>query len=726
MVTLKTRVLLISLVLLLLVGLVALVPATASPPAAGPTPIAPPIEVVVEAGPRAVGYVDSRDTLLNYLGRPIYAGIDSRPQTPRVFHGILQFDLPQLPEQAEIISAQVELKGLTARYLDAQASGTWTLKLLDSAVDANWAGLGYWHIHHAAAEPVGAAHPQPAIGPGVTNEFHFSSTQFDKLLDRMATTRKISFRLDGDAYFPRVRAIFAWDPKAPPILRIKYVMSLTITILDTNDFHGALDTSRTISGRRAGTAAYLAGYFNIVRQENPGGVLLVDAGDTMQGTLISNYFKGASTIDVFNTIGYDVGTVGNHEFDWGVDILKERLQQANYPIVVSNIYLKSNGQRPDWATPYVIETVKGVKIGVLGLGYPDTPTVVTPAFVAHLNFTSGVSETLELVPQMRAEGATITVVDFHQGGFAPDYGDIAKFAKALPPGFVNLIISGHTHSLIATTINGMPVVQAFSSGTAFGRTDFTVSGKDGRVLSYTGPEVTTTYQTEADGSPAKYHGVQVVPDPAVAAVVKTYADQVQVFRNTVVGQTDVALTRNYRCESNIGDVIADAFRAYTGTTGINFAFTNSGGIRQDIPAGSITYGQAFDTMPFGNTLYTIDLTGAQVKEALEQGVTGKHGVVQVSGLRFTFNYDLPMYSRVVGDVIDTSTGQPIDPAATYRVVVNSFMASGGDEYTVLPQGKNVTNTYVIDLDQFLIWLKTHSPITQQVEGRMTCLGTPPP
>ncbi len=514
----------------------------------------------------------------------------------------------------------------------------------------------------------------------------------------------------------------------------------TITVVSTNDFHGALVGSAHSwsHGDVVGGADWLAGYLNIVREEDIYGLLYLDAGDMMQGTLISNYFYGASTIDVFNHMGLAAMTIGNHEFDWGQEVLAERVQQAHFPFLAANIFYdyEDPPTRPDWATPYIIKQVKDVNVGIIGVANPETPFITNPVNVDNLAFTDPVQAVNDALPEAEAEGATMIVVDAHLGGFYNKdtesvEGEIADLACGLDPDKVDLIISGHTHSRIDDVICGIPVVQSYSSGTAFSRVDFTVDLRTGEAVSYNmNYSPTDVYQTWY-GKRATYKRwdtgkrVKVVPDPEVQAIVEYYEAQIAAIKNEVIGETTAPITRDYRHESAMGDWVTDIMRAYD--SNIDFAFTNSGGLRADIDAGPITFGEVFEAQPFDNTLVVVELDGNEVRQVLEEGITGAHGVVQVSGLQFTFDYDAPVGSRIVDDVIDLSTGLALDSSATYQVAVNDFMANGGDEYFTLADNPQV-NTYIIVRDLVVDWVKANSPFTPPdpaTEQRITALGTPP-
>lgn len=520
--------------------------------------------------------------------------------------------------------------------------------------------------------------------------------------------------------------------------------SRKITVVSTNDFHGALigSVQSWSHGDMVGGAAWLAGYLNVVKEENSEGFLFLDAGDMMQGTLISNYFQGSSTVDIFNTMGLGAMALGNHEFDWGQDLLQERERQAKFPFLAANIVYREEtlpgkhkgcrkNRRPSYIKPFKIKEVNDIRVGIIGIANPETPTITNPANVADLEFTDPVQAVNDVLPKIEKE-ADLVVVVAHIGGFWPDFEEgIKDFACGLDPERVHLIVSGHTHSRIDDVICGIPVVQAYSGGTAFSRIDFDVDEETGEVLDYTmNSAPTTTYQTYY-GNPASYkrwdtgEWVTVTPDPVVEEKVEVYAQEIDAVKNTVVGETLAPVSRDYRHESAMGDWVTDVMRQSDST--VDFALTNSGGLRADIDAGEVTFGEVFEALPFDNTLVVVELEGSEVIKVLEEGITGDHGVVQVSGLRFTFDYDAPAGSRIVGDVIDLSTGQPLEPNGIYQVAVNDFMANGGDGYDTLAANPQ-TNSYVLVRDLVVDWLGSNSPFTAPdpaVEQRMTTLGTAP-
>ncbi len=516
----------------------------------------------------------------------------------------------------------------------------------------------------------------------------------------------------------------------------------TISVVSTNDFHGALvgQVQSWSHGDMVGGAEWVAGYLNIVREEHPDGVLYLDAGDAMQGTLISNYFDGASTIEAFNAMGVAAMAVGNHEFDWGQEVLQDRYDQADFPFLGANVFFakkKGNpdhghGGRPHWAKPYVVREVNGVNVGILGIANPETPSIVNPANVANLMFTDPVQAVNDVLPEAEAEGATMIVVLAHIGGYYPDFGELADFVCSLDSDKVDLVVSGHTHARIDDVICDIPVTQAYSSGTAFSRVDFAVDATTGEVVSYNmNYYPTTTYQTYY-GNPATYQRwdtgqwQQVVPDPEVEAIVDYYEAVIAEVQNEVIGNTTAAITRESCTESVMGDWVTDIMRAYDPS--IDFAFTNSGGLRTDIDSGDITYGEVFEAIPFDNTLVLATVTGEELKAVLEEGVgpgaaycsgTLLHGIIQVSGLKFNWDSSQPLYSRVSNVRYYDDTPVDLSAGATYTIAVNDFIASGADDYTTLPTVPQI-NTYEIIREIVAQWVRDNSPFDPPtISGRIT-------
>jgi 2',3'-cyclic-nucleotide 2'-phosphodiesterase (5'-nucleotidase family) len=509
---------------------------------------------------------------------------------------------------------------------------------------------------------------------------------------------------------------------------------VTLTVVATNDFHGALlgKAYGWSNGNTVGGAAWLAGYLDAVRKENPGGVLYVDSGDLMQGSFVSRYYDGVPAIAVLNAMGLQAAGISNHEFDWGQEVLAERVKQARFPLLSANIRDKKTGKLPKWAKAYTIVEVQGVKVGIIGVTNPNTPNETLPKNIAGLEFTNPARAVDTYLPEMERQGATVVVVLANIGGTPPSYPEgILDFTCSLNNSKVDMVVSGNTHNRIADELCGIPVVQAGSQGVGFSRVDFTVNRTTGEVEDFRMNSAPMIVHQDKDNSPPVYRrwdnrkAVEVLPDPKVEAIVDRYEVLIAAIKNTVLGETKTAITRDARHESAMGDWVTDIMRE--STLGVDFAMINGGALRADIDAGKITYGEVYDTLIFGDTLVVSKLSGYEVRQALEQGVSGKYKLVQVSGLKFTFDYDMPPFKRIKDKVINTRTGNPLAPDKIYSVVINNYMASGGDGFGVLRTNPK-TKTDQVLRDLVMDWIKAHTPITAPdpaTEKRITDKGLPP-
>jgi 2',3'-cyclic-nucleotide 2'-phosphodiesterase/3'-nucleotidase len=499
------------------------------------------------------------------------------------------------------------------------------------------------------------------------------------------------------------------------------------TFLSTNDFHGQLETGKLVSSKLVGGAAFNMTYINNFKAINPQGTLLFDAGDIMQGTPISTLLKGESTIDVYNAMGYQAATMGNHEFDWGKTVLQARIAEAEFPMLLANVFNAGTDTRPDWMQPTAMFTVKGQQIGVIGVTSMYTPGIVMAEATAGLEFRDPAPVVSQLVAELRAAGADIVVLLAHM----PDVYNNAvtqEMATLGIPG-LDLIISGHSHSGYTGKVNGIPIIQAYSSGTAIGVSNLSYDRYHGGIVN-SKLQVVTTYN---EG---------VTPDPDIAALVDFYKAQVAPIVNAVKGSTLGTISRGpdrYTMEVPMGDLIADA-QAWKGGTQI--AFMNPGGIRADLIYTSyphdITYGDLMTVQPFDNKLVTMTMTGSQIYAVLEQQFKPPQTsmkLLQVSGLKYSFDLSQPVGSRISG--LTLTDGTPILPdGTTYTVALNEFIATGGDGFSVFLGGTNVFRPGFSDLDALVDYIQFrfgtppgNTPIDPvvypKIEGRITNI-TPVP
>jgi 2',3'-cyclic-nucleotide 2'-phosphodiesterase/3'-nucleotidase len=443
-------------------------------------------------------------------------------------------------------------------------------------------------------------------------------------------------------------------------------------------------------------------------------VLTIDGGDEMQGTVVSNLTGGRATIDVLNALGLDAAAIGNHEFDWGVDTLKARMAEAAYPWLSANMFLKATGARPDWVQPYAWLERAGLRIAVIGATTTSTPFTTLPKNVEPYLFLDIAPVVNELLPRLKAEGADMIVLAVHAGGIEEGHGgvvgEIADAARRIT-GSLDLIVAGHTHTRINTVVNGIPIVQAASSGTALGVVVLTFDREAGRVVD----DFAEIWTMRA---------ADVVPDAAMAGRVTRWQAETAEIADRPITELAETLIRDRRGESTLGDLIADAQRAATGT---QMAMTNAGGIRADLQAGPVTFRDVFAVQPFQNVLIRMTLTGEQVRRTLEAAVTGSVG--QVSGVRFRFDPTRPVGHRVRDAWLEDTDeslveeGRAVSPDKSYTMTVNNFMASGGDDYAPFGEALEATNTGLIDSEVFADYLESlPRPIRYALRNRIEQLA----
>jgi 5'-nucleotidase len=526
--------------------------------------------------------------------------------------------------------------------------------------------------------------------------------------------------------------------------------NLRVKVLGFNDFHGHLDTDLRVGARLVGGAAVFASYLEAAQRGIEDQTIIVHAGDLVGASPAdSALLQDEPSIQVLDLLANNacrygdtrdpacnvVGTLGNHEFDEGKGELLRLLGGGNFsggpfledpwrgarvPYVSSNV--RDVLTHDTLVPPYVIKKVHGIPVAFIGAVLKDTPTIVTPTGVAGLEFLDEAAAINAVVPGLVAAGVHAIVVTIHQGGFQTSYTGPTRTGVALSSGpeiqdivnrlddEIDVVVSGHTHAFTNAFIpnaHGKPILvtQAFSNGTAYDDIDLLIDPVTRDVVSKSAQIVTTF----ADAGPG------LTPDPMVTAVVAAADTRVAPLVTRVVGMATSALTRAQSAagESRLGDLIADAQRDAMATP---IAFMNPGGIRADLAAGSITWGQLFGIQPFGNSLVRMNLTGAQIYAVLEQQWLGQAAprILQISGFDYTWDPALPVGARVVEVRVG---GEPIDRAATYAITCNNFLAAGGDGFSGFVAGSDQLGG-AIDLDALIEYVEARSPIGVPAGGRI--------
>jgi 5'-nucleotidase len=513
--------------------------------------------------------------------------------------------------------------------------------------------------------------------------------------------------------------------------------AVDIHLVALNDFHGNLEASKytytsAATGQKqalqAGGIDTLGAALQAWRREDKD-LLFVAAGDLVGASpALSSMWADEPSIEAMNLLGLTASSLGNHEFDAGRKELL-RLQNggcdspraakacklapdfrgAQYTYLAANVIDSATGA--PLVPAYRIADVKGVKVGLVGAVLKDTASVAVSTAIAGLTFLDEAESINKALPQMRAQGAQVFVVLIHEGGHtdaAPDQpgcanlkGAIVDIVKKLDPA-VRLVISGHSHRGYLCKVDGRVVTQADAAGHLLSRITMKVDPASGAVADIDVRNVVM--------KPGEYPA-----DPKVSAYLETVKERgAAVLARPVarLGAPVIPRRESEAGESPLGDVIADAVVAATSAQGVQIGFMNMGGVRRDLEAGAnntASFGQAQAVLPFGNTLVAMDLTGAQLRNLLEQQWTRQGGgyMLQVSsGLSYQWDGSRPVGSRVVPGSIKVG-GVPIDDAKTYRVVANNFLAEGGDNFPEFAKGANKIDTQIRDLDALIDYLGKH-------------------
>jgi 2',3'-cyclic-nucleotide 2'-phosphodiesterase/3'-nucleotidase len=449
---------------------------------------------------------------------------------------------------------------------------------------------------------------------------------------------------------------------------------VAIDILATNDVHGAL----VESGRNPGMAKFST-FFYKEQAKNPYGTIFLSAGDMFQGSPDSNLLYGKTMVEVLNALQMDAITLGNHEFDWGLKKLAARVAESNFPYVSANVQDRDGKGRLAFVKPYVMVERLGVKIAVIGIVTPETAYTTGPKIVAPFEFRDPATVVKEMLPIVRQQGAEIVVVLSHLAADQDKVsgqvtGDAAVLARSVSG--VDALISGHSHKVVAGKVDGVPVVQAYYNARNLGKISLVYSRRDKKVLISSVQSMEIPIQ-------------DVFADPRVASIIARSQAEIAPIKNVVLGRTVGDLLHDRYDLSVLGQWTSDVLRH---SAGADIAFQNGGGLRTSILAGAITMGNLYEVMPFDNTLVTMNLSGEQVLQALNHGINGKAGTVQFSGLDITIDSSRPYGNQLVE--VRLADGKLLDPAATYKIVTNDFMASGGDEFVVFKSGQNITDTFI--------------------------------
>ncbi|HEX9986465.1 MAG TPA: 5'-nucleotidase C-terminal domain-containing protein [Thermoanaerobaculia bacterium] len=550
-----------------------------------------------------------------------------------------------------------------------------------------------------------------------------------------------------------------------------------VIVVGTTDVHGWFNGHvETPKGGGEGIAygglSILSSYVEALRANNPGRVLVVDSGDMFQGTLESNLFEGEPVIRGMNTIGYVGAAIGNHEFDFGpagpdsvprkpgddpLGAVKRNASIARFPLLSANLIDKQTGKTPSWVRRSVTVMAAGAKIGIIGLSTPDTPNVTMEVNVLGLEFTDPVKATIETAKELRQQGADAIILIAHIGGRCADTSDehslescdrqqhAMQLLEALPPGTVDAYFGGHTHARMRQFVGGVPAMQALPFSREFSTLDLYVDPRKNRIITerttlrthtmicplvFQGTETCDPNERTGALVARTFEGRRIAPDARVVDLFDPYLRRVATKRNERLGiTTAAAFSRAYLEESPLGNLVADALREGTKA---DFAVVNSGAIRAELRAGELLYSDIFAVSPFDNFPAVVQLSGAQIGELLRLTTNGERGVMQVSGLKYSYDAALdqqkPPQERNRLVTVTKASGEPLEPERFYTVAMPDFVAAGGDGTAPLMKTLDPEKIFVDQnrpMRELLIEVlkkREGTPLSPLVEGRITVMN----
>lgn len=498
----------------------------------------------------------------------------------------------------------------------------------------------------------------------------------------------------------------------------------TLTILHTNDFHDRFEPisafDSACSAEDATEKKCFGGSARLVTalaeaRTRSNNSILVDGGDQFQGTLFYTYYKGKMTAEFMTKLGYDAMTVGNHEFDDGPEVLAGFIDAVQFPVLMSNADISGEAMLKEKIKKSVVIERGGEKLGLIGLTPQDTDELASPG--KNVIFTDPVGAVQAEVDALTAEGVNKIIVLSHSGY------EVDKRVAAETKG-VDVIVGGHTNTYLSNTsdkaegpyptmVGNTAIVSAYAYGKFLGELNVTFNDA-GEVVSATGEPLIMD--------------AAVAEDQPTLDRIAELAKPLEEIRNKVVAETAAAIDGSRETcravECPMGNLIAEAMLDRVAGQGVTIAVQNGGGVRASIDAGPVTMGEVLTVLPFQNTLSTFEVTGATVVAALENGVSqveeGAGRFLQVAGLKYTFDPKAPAGSRVSDVMVGAGdTWAPIDPAATYKVVSNNYVRTGGDGFSMFVDAANAYDFGPDLADVTAEYMAKTGPYTPMTDGRIT-------
>ncbi|MEE4197186.1 MAG: bifunctional UDP-sugar hydrolase/5'-nucleotidase [Bacteroidales bacterium] len=439
------------------------------------------------------------------------------------------------------------------------------------------------------------------------------------------------------------------DPASPEDGRVEF------TIFYTNDEHGWLEATENSDG-----AAGLAGFWKTEEgYDGSENYLILSGGDNWTGPAVSTWFMGEPMVEVMNALEYDASAIGNHDFDFTIEVLEERLEQMDFPFLGANIIEKSTGEIPPYIKPYIIKDVRGVKVGIIGLASLSTPTTTFPKNVETLEFLPYAEAVNAYAPRALAEGADFLILIGH---ICED--EMEQLVPVAKNHKIKIITGGHCHQLVTKEMDGVVLIQSGANMERYAKVEFVYQEEE---------------KTFQDINYSIHKNNQGIIDEEVSAIVENWVEQSNAILDEVIGYADETI---YQRSVEMGNMVVDSWlHAFPEA---EVALTNSGGIRQDIPAGEITLETIVGLLPFENHIIQLELSGSELLESAPYYIHG--GFTTLDG-NFLMN------------------GTPISGDSTYTLLTIDYLYSLSSNY-FSEYDEDPYNTSVHYRQPVIDWIKS--------------------
>jgi len=485
---------------------------------------------------------------------------------------------------------------------------------------------------------------------------------------------------------------------------------VVLDFIGHTDFAAAIRPSYHCPG-----AAKLAACFNYFRRQNPEGTLVLDAGDILCGGPIINLTHGEPVVDIVNLFNYEAMTLGNHEFDFGREIMRQTLSRARFPLLCANIIEKETGELLDFVRPYIMVEKTGVRIGILGVTTEYTPYMVKASAFEPFAVLDPVEVCRNLIPRMRQEGADIIVVLGHLPGTVSGDGQMTGelFRVAREVEGIDLLFGGHNPGDVAVNLNGTCISKTGFSAFSIGHVQLEFDRQTRQVRCLKNEIV-----------PVMRSDLPLEPDPAVAAAVEQALQPYTAVLDEVLGEAEDDLVVTREGEFALGNFFTDCMKEACGT---QIGLMNSTSCFGYIPRGPVTAEMIMWVMCFNDHLYRGELTGAQIRAVFELTCTAKHqelnGGLQFSGLRVVVDSHRPEGERVLS--ITLEDGTPVEESGRYSAATSAYLASGGNGYREIFAPTKWEKTGHLTHPVFIEAFRRRGRLSAAAEGRFVDLAGEP-